>query len=387
MVVVLVVILCVLPLFIPFFSRLSANEGNIPAVANDFDGDTIVNTVDIDDDNDGIPDTLEIDESGDDIDSDGDGRPDRLDLDSDNDGILDWQESGALFELDLSGVRKVGPWLVGEIGTNGLIDAFESPIDTGILGYSLGNVDSGQDEIPDFLDLDSDNDGWPDFLEAGALPGYDSDGDSRVDIAEFGVGMDGVADILQRNPDQSCCDLDGDGDQETSPLNTDMSDLPDFQDLDSDNDGLFDLVELGGTDIDGDGRVDNFLDISGGREGPDGMDDGLQTFPHTPVDADGNGVDDHIDFTGPAPEAEADPEGLDPMDPDPTDPMDDPELAGNEPPLQSDPVSSGVVRTGLNSSGCSIQSARHDLSLLILSLLSIVMLVQRQSWKRRRNVS
>ncbi len=64
---------------------------------NDFDGDGIPNSTDIDDDNDGIPD---VDEAAD---FDGDGQPDSLDLDSDNDGIFDIVEAGGV-DSDNNGV-------------------------------------------------------------------------------------------------------------------------------------------------------------------------------------------------------------------------------------------------------------------------------------------
>lgn len=385
----LVTCLCVLPLFFPIFSRLMADEGSIPIAANDFDGDLIVNTSDIDDDNDGIVDILEIAENGNDIDSDGDGKPDRLDLDSDNDGILDWKESGALIRLDLSSIRKVGPRLVGEVGTNGLIDVFESPVDTGELAYSLSNVDSRQDDVPDFLDLDSDNDGWPDLREAGVWQGYDTDGDGRLDAPPGSVGNDGIPDYLQVMVDQSCCDLDGDGDTDQSPVNTDMADFPDYQDLDSDNDGIPDIIELNGTDADGDGRVDNFLDVTGGIDGPDGMDDGLVVFPYSPTDNDGNGVEDHVDFIAPpvetGPDSAGSESGQDPQSQEPVPVAPSPDEGGGEAndDVLSDDSGTGAVRTGLNSSGCSIYSARTDSMLFALVVLCIIVLGWRNGTRGR----
>lgn len=380
----LVVCLSLGPMFVPVFSRLFADEA-VPISDNDFDGDQIVNTADIDDDNDGIIDLLEISETGNDIDSDRDGQPDRLDLDSDNDGILDWQESGALIQLDLSGVRRVGPRLVGETGTNGLIDVFESSANDGTMRYTLSNIDSSQDDIPDFLDLDSDNDGWPDLREAGVLASYDSNNDGRLDLLNSSVGDDGIADYLQKIPDQSCCDLDGDGDQETGPANTDMIDLPDFQDLDSDNDGIFDLVELNGQDADNNGRVDSFLDVTGGVNGPDGMDDGLAAFPLRPQDENANGVEDHIEFVASTPETGPDSADIDPgqdmpgQQPVPSEPV---PAAQDEPPL-ADEIVDGAVRTGLNSAGCSIYSQGPNRLFVLMILLSAGVLVIRSNVRRR----
>jgi len=257
-------------ILLPLYPGAYAQEDSALTIINDFDGDAITNTADVDDDNDGIPDVYEIAADGADIDSDADGMPDRLDLDSDNDGILDWIESGATKTLDLSSIRKVGARLSGEVGTNGMLDIFESPLDTGALAYNLSNTDG--DALPDFLDLDSDNDGWPDLREAGVSAEFDLDNDARLDLINASVGSDGVADYLQLVNDRACCDLDGDGINDIVPLNTDLSDLPDYQDLDSDNDDLFDIAELNGQDLNNDGLVDNFVDVAGGV---DGWDDAL----------------------------------------------------------------------------------------------------------------
>ncbi len=258
---------------------------------NDSDGDQIVDTVDIDDDNDGILDTLEIAEDGRDKDSDRDGQPDRLDLDSDNDGILDWKESGAVISINFSNLRVIAGRIVGEAGENGLHDAIETSPDSGRPAYELKNTDRHFDNIPDFLDLDSDNDGLPDIVEAGVDAQFDNNGDGRIDAAPGTVGADGILDSMQAVNDRTCCDVTGDGIEDAVPLNTDGGDLPDFQDLDSDNDGVFDLVEAGGSDFDRDGRIDNFFDFPV----VDGLDDALLAIPLWSGDENGNGVLDHLD--------------------------------------------------------------------------------------------
>ncbi len=355
----LVLFLCTLPLFLPFITLLHANEVVVPSARNDADGDLVVNTADIDDDNDGIPDEHELTPTGSDQDSDGDGMPDRLDLDSDNDGILDWQESGAIKTLNLSSLRKVGGRLVGTVGANGLLDVFESPVDTGRLAYTLGNTDVNQDDIPDFLDLDSDNDGWPDIMEAGVARRYDVNNDGRIDAEPGTVGNDGIADYLQQINDRACCDLDGDGADDIIPVNTDRADLPDFQDLDSDNDGVRDIIELGGTDTDNNGYVDNFVDAAGG---PDGMDDGLLAFRYQPRDQNGNGVFDHVEFIGSV-------ESGNPGAP-------DPESQQPLPDTLNDP-SQGEVRTGLSASGCSVSAGSDKHFLLLLMLFSVAVILRR----------
>ncbi len=103
-------------------------------------------------------------------------------------------------------------------------------------------ADTDGDGIPNSLDIDSDNDGITDLIEAQSTAGYvaptglDSDGDGLDDAYE----TDGLVPV----------DTDGDG-------------TPDYQDADSDNDGVADSVESGlgsasGTDANGDGLDDAF---------------------------------------------------------------------------------------------------------------------------------
>jgi len=96
---------------------------------SDHDGDGIPDPFDLDDDNDGIPDSKEGPTG---TDTDGDGIIDALDLDSDNDGIHDAVESGA------SGVTVTAGRIAGAVGTNGLPDAVESSVESGITNYNNG---------------------------------------------------------------------------------------------------------------------------------------------------------------------------------------------------------------------------------------------------------
>ncbi|WP_321288833.1 Ig-like domain-containing protein [uncultured Sunxiuqinia sp.] len=138
----------------------------------DSDCDGVADSTDIDDDNDGIVDWEEGDRT---IDSDGDGIPNSLDIDSDNDGIIDNIEAQAEGEY-------VAPSGLDENG-NGLDDIYEQGSQVGI-----DAVDTDGDDIPDYLDADSDNDGVPDSVE-----GYD-------------IGAKGIAELI---PEYS--DIDGDG--------------------------------------------------------------------------------------------------------------------------------------------------------------------------------
>jgi hypothetical protein len=137
-------------------------------------------------------------------------------------------------------------------------------------------VDTDGDGIPDSRDLDSDNDGINDVIEAGGLT--DANGDGRADGAVGGNGM--IA-----NPANSPRDSDNDG-------------TPDYRDLDSDNDGVNDVIESGNgaLDANNDGQVDGLdTDGDGIRNGVDGFagfgDAGSPTLPNT----DGDGLPNYID--------------------------------------------------------------------------------------------
>jgi gliding motility-associated-like protein len=110
-------------------------------------------------------------------DSDADGVADQLDNDSDNDGILDSIEAQVNASVLLSN---------SDTNKNGLDNAFEP---------GLIPRDTDGDNIPDYLDLDSDNDGILDSVETGndldsdGIRNYrdlDSDGDLCSDVIEAG---------------------------------------------------------------------------------------------------------------------------------------------------------------------------------------------------------
>ncbi|WP_041391870.1 Ig-like domain-containing protein [Pleurocapsa sp. PCC 7327] len=233
----------------------------------DFDGDGIPDSADLDDDNDGILDSIE--QNGDPTrDSDGDGIPDSFDLDSDNDGIADLVEAGG---TDANGDGIIDNF--SDSNGNGLADNVE--------GSPLPIPDTDGDGVRDFQDLDSDNDGITDVIEAG---GIDANGDGIIDNFVDSNG-DGIADRVSSSTGGtplSLPDIDGDG-------------IRDFQDLDSDGDGQFDLVEAGGVDANNDGRIDNFSDSNG-----DGLADSVDPktggVPLNPnLDSDGNGIPDRTD--------------------------------------------------------------------------------------------
>ena len=106
-------------------------------------------------------------------------------------------------------------------------------------GYDPGNAESripsivqsttyafdSAEQIADVFDLDSDNDGVPDVVEVGL--GNLSDGKAYL-YSWVDTNLNGMHDSAESN---IVPDFDGDG-------------APNYLDLDSDNDGVFDIVDV-----------------------------------------------------------------------------------------------------------------------------------------------
>ncbi len=237
------------------------------------------------------------------LDSDRDGIPNSLDLDSDNDGIPDLVEAGG---ADNNGDGRVdgytsstNPGSLMDTDGDGWYDKYDDD-GTGRLGL----LDSDADGILNFQDLDSDNDGIPDLIETG---GTDADGDGRVDDANpdgtlvndadhdgfsdtydpdddgvFGV-EDAIGPIIKASDtnDDGFADswpaFDNDSNPATANVKPDFDGdgVPNFIDLDSDNDGIADLIESGGIDTDGNGKVDGLLSSGSFSPSNDADEDGF----------------------------------------------------------------------------------------------------------------
>ena len=112
-----------------------ADEGD-----EDFDGDEFPNFLDVDSDGDGILDSVE---TGEDSPLDDDSDPNFLDEDSDGDGILDENEE------------------LADSNDDGETDVDDDDLDN---GGTTENVD-GEDDGDNYLDRDSDNDGFDDSVD------------------------------------------------------------------------------------------------------------------------------------------------------------------------------------------------------------------------------
>lgn len=158
-------------------------------------------------------------------DTDGDGIPDQLDLDSDNDGIPD------LIEAQL----KAKPLSNIDANLDGLDDMF-------VLGATP--LDTDNDGVPNYLDLDSDNDGIYDLTESGSNA-LDINQNGIIDATDFGIN--GLSDSLETSPDS--------GVLKYTVLDSDNDDIKNYTEIDSDDDGCNDVIEAGFTDPNFDGQL------------------------------------------------------------------------------------------------------------------------------------
>jgi gliding motility-associated-like protein len=253
----------------------------------DFDNDGIPNYLDTDSDNDQIGDITEGN-----IDTDGDGSANYIDLDSDNDGILDIRETTQ--DRDGDGTPN---YLDLDSDGDGILDTVEATADYRAVEDSNGDgiCDRGG------VTSDANYNGIPDQLEPAfggrMLEVPDTDKDGTPDFLDLDADEDGILDSIEltgdmdadQHPNYRDGDSDGDGISDSVEKFGDMDGdgKPNFLDLDSDGDGLSDQYE--GLNLCFDcGRVDN---------NDDGYDDRAQQDPKYPaVDTDKDGAPDFLDL-------------------------------------------------------------------------------------------
>jgi hypothetical protein len=175
-----------------------------------------------------------------------------------------------------------------------------------VIGADTGNFDAGERDAGEPTDtpggadvpVTPGEDGGPGGLDAPVVMAADEDGDSLTDEQEgrsaaLDTDRDGV-------PDFRDVDSDGDGlfdaaeagdaNPATPPADSDGDGLPNFRDLDSDGNGVLDAVE-GGEDIDGDGRIDA-ADLDNDGDGLLDRDE-VGSSTASPRDSDGDGAPDY----------------------------------------------------------------------------------------------
>jgi uncharacterized repeat protein (TIGR01451 family) len=275
---------------------------------NDFINDNF--QADGDSDNDGIPNYQDatfpgrVDANADAVDdrfdTDLDGKINMLDIDSDNDGIPDVVEA---YGADTNGDGKIDNYI--DADGDGLSDNVDSRIftadgayNTGI-GLGLPNLDG--EAAPNFIDLDSDNDGIPDIVEAGA-PDINNNGkvDGFADINGDGI-HDGYLNITALL--RTGTDINNDGRADSYPnKNLDRDFRPNAYDLDSDGDGITDVIEASLPDADLNGIVDGVIAANGWSTTVSVMPvlnlrntDASGNPDYLDIDADNDGIPDNIE--------------------------------------------------------------------------------------------
>jgi hypothetical protein len=256
----------------------------------DFDGDGIKNGDDPDDDNDGVKDDIDINPYNPESDTDGDGLSDfhetgrdgvynpgidtnPLSVDTDDDMITDDRE-----DLNRNGFVDVGETnpIKADTDGDGILDGIEDSNQNGI--YEVGETDPlslcdpittfdpcdfDGDRIPNYIDLDTDNDGVRNQNDLDDFnPNSDSDGDGVSDNSE--TGNDGVynpmtdsnpLDTCDPNPANLNCvgvDLDDDGYFSNYPVTHGQYDADDYDACVPDANACVNQIC---EDLDGDGFI------------------------------------------------------------------------------------------------------------------------------------
>ncbi|MEQ8908790.1 MAG: T9SS type A sorting domain-containing protein [Vicingaceae bacterium] len=174
-------------------------------------------------------------------------------------------------------------------GTYSLVVVMDNFLNVDELSVNL-SCDTDGDGVENRLDLDADNDGIADIIEAG---GTDADNDGRADNITDTDG-DGFANTFDSDNGGSSlpvADSDGDG-------------IENYLDIDSDSDGILDNVEGQTTagfrapqnaDTDGDGWDDEYDSDNGGTAITLSDNDGAGDPDYLAFDSDGDGLPDWIE--------------------------------------------------------------------------------------------
>lgn len=142
-------------------------------------------------------------------------------------------------------------------------------LDDILISQTLCDLDN--DGVADMFDLDADNDGIEDVIEVGL--GNLSDGKGKIATIWVDNNGNGLHDNAERSPAIVPLDSDGDG-------------IPNYIDLDSDNDSLFDVDESGAGNTN---AIFGYQNGDGDING-DGVGDGRESETFRNKDINGDGI-------------------------------------------------------------------------------------------------
>ncbi len=167
-----------------------------------------------------------------------------------------------------------------------LDEGYVDPADVDSADEESGiSTDSDEDETPDYQDLDSDDDGIDDDVEAG---------DAEVITLPWDSDLDGTPDFRDLDSDDNCID-----DEDEGSKDGDDDDIRNYADLDDDGDGILDTIEIGADcavlDSDGDGDPDYRDEDSDNDGASDAIEAGTSAWESQPRDLDGDGTADYLD--------------------------------------------------------------------------------------------
>ena len=140
-------------------------------------------------------------------------------------------------------------------------------------------IDNDSDGVANQLDLDSDNDGIYDVVEAGHNRPHTNG------VINGGVGSNGLADIVETSPESGTINY--------SVANSDATDPPDYLDTDSDDDGCSDANEAY-NDANADGGDNEYFD-TGNPPATDAQGRVTAATYPVPADIDSNATSDFLE--------------------------------------------------------------------------------------------
>ena len=273
---------------------VDTDSDGIPDIEdNDIDGDGVLNSLDAF--------ALDATES---LDTDNDGIGNNADLDDDNDGYSD------LAEISVGTDPLSDTSFPHDLDNDGAPDSLDDDIDgDGVLNINddlpldpTDSIDTDSDGVGNSTDTDDDDDGYSDSDE-------DTAGSDPLDALSLpdDLDNDGIPDVLDNDidGDEVLNDDDAFPFDSTEQIDSDLDGLGNNSDLDDDNDGYSDLVEISvGTDplndtsfphdLDDDGTPDSQDDDIDG-DGVLNINDDLPLDPTDSIDTDSDGVGNSTD--------------------------------------------------------------------------------------------